>query len=310
MAGIEARLKDLLDETRLVMLGAQLLIGLQFQAAFTPLFERLPDLFRWLHCLALLLIIAAAALLLAIPAMHQIGESGHATRRIMTFAARYLEISLLPLSLALGMDVSIALAGALGPIGALAAAVLFAAGALAAWYGVPFGSAARQKRREEIVEDKEQSLEARIVQALTEIRVILPGAQALFGFQFAAVLTERFTQLSPLSRGVHLVSLGLVAISVVLLIAPAAYHRIAARGDAEEAVLRYAVRMMLPAEGLLALGIVGDAYVVVRKVVESHAIAVAFGIAAAIGFAVLLYGVPLASRRFRARTPAHAGKTA
>ena len=73
------------------------------------------------------------------------------------------------------------------------------------------------------------------------------------------------------------------------------------------AVLRYAVRMMLPAEGFLALGIVGDAYVVVRKVVESHAIAVAFGVVAAIAFAVLLYGVPLASRRFRARAPAHAG---
>jgi hypothetical protein len=37
------------------------------------------------------------------------------------------------------------------------------------------------------MQDREQSLEVRIEQALTELRVVLPGAQALFGFQFAAV---------------------------------------------------------------------------------------------------------------------------
>jgi hypothetical protein len=40
-----------------------------------------------------------------------------------------------------------------------------------------------------------------------------------------------------------------------MLIAPAAYHRIAAAGNAEEGVLRYAVRLMLPTQGLLALGL-------------------------------------------------------
>jgi hypothetical protein len=73
---------------------------------------------------------------------------------------------------------------------------------------------------------------------LTELRVVLPGAQALFGFQFAAVLTESFTQLPVVLKGVHLASLSVVAAAVVMLIAPAAYHRIAAAGNAEEGVLR------------------------------------------------------------------------
>jgi hypothetical protein len=34
--------KDQLDETRLVMLGAQLLLGLQYRAAFSVGFRRLP----------------------------------------------------------------------------------------------------------------------------------------------------------------------------------------------------------------------------------------------------------------------------
>ncbi len=36
MPSTEERLKDVLDETRLAMLGTQLLMGLQYRAAFTP----------------------------------------------------------------------------------------------------------------------------------------------------------------------------------------------------------------------------------------------------------------------------------
>ena len=144
--------------------------------------------------------------------------------------------------------------------------------------------------------DKQQSLETRIEQALTELRVILPGAQALFGFQFAAVLTERFAQFPISLKGIHLASLGIVAIAVVMLIAPVAYHRIAAGGQAEEGVLRYAVRMMLPAQGFLALGLVGDAYATVRLIFDDHAVALVVAMVALMAFACLLYAVPLAAR--------------
>lgn len=149
------------------------------------------------------------------------------------------------------------------------------------------------------MQDKKQSLETRIEQALTELRVILPGAQALFGFQFAAVLTERFAQLSDVLKDVHLTSLGVVAVAVVMLIAPAAYHRIAASGNAEESVLRYAVRMMLPAQGFLTLGLVGDTYVTMRLIFESNALAAAIAIGALVIFGFLLYGVPLLARSQR-----------
>ena len=138
------------------------------------------------------------------------------------------------------------------------------------------------------MEDKKQSLETRIVQALTELRMILPGAQALFGFQFAAVLTDSFGWLSGTSKAVHLMSEGLVAVAIVMLIAPAAYHRIAAEGNAEERVLRYTVRMMLPAVGLLSLGLVGDAYVTMRKISDMPWLALGISLVALLGFAALL----------------------
>jgi hypothetical protein len=63
---IETRLKDLLDETRLAMLGTQLLLGLQHRAAVRV--QRLAPSPAALNGLALLLILAAAVLLLAVPA--------------------------------------------------------------------------------------------------------------------------------------------------------------------------------------------------------------------------------------------------
>jgi Family of unknown function (DUF6328) len=87
MPAIGARLKDLLDETRLAMLGTQLLIGLKYNAAFSQRFGNLPRPFRWLDGVALLLILATAALLLAVPAYHQIAEEGRATARMLDRAS-------------------------------------------------------------------------------------------------------------------------------------------------------------------------------------------------------------------------------
>ena len=309
MPPIEARVKDLLDETRLAMLGAQLLLGLQYRAAFSPGFRQLPWMLQMLDCVALLAILASVALLLATPTYHQIAEDGHASTRFVHRASSTLKAALLPLALALGIDVALGLQSTAGGFTAGVAAALFVSVALVTWYAVPMMMAAGQRTRtEDVMEDKQQSLEARIVQALTELRVILPGAQALFGFQLSAVLTESFETLSSTSRTMHLVSMLLVVVAIILLIAPATYHRIAAGGNAEESVLRYTVGMMLPAEGLIALGLVGDAYVTARMITESGVLATGLALVAALGFAGLLYGLPLVARR--TRTPSSCSMSA
>jgi hypothetical protein len=296
MPPIEARVKDLLDETRLVMLGAQLLLGLQYRAAFSSGFRRQPVT---LDCVALLLILATVGLLLATPSFRQIAERGHATSRFVARASGALQATLPLLALALGIDVAIGLVGYAGTWRAGLAGGAFVLVAMGVWHVVPMWVATGRERKGGPMENRRQSLESRIVQALTELRVVLPGAQALFGFQLSAVLTDCFDQLSTASKVVHMASLGVVAIAVVLLIAPAAYHRIVAAGNAEEGVLRYTVAMMLSAEGLIALGLVGESYVAVSMISDSIVLATALSLAAAIGFAVLLYGVPLAVRGCR-----------
>jgi hypothetical protein len=297
MPSTETRLNDLLNETRLAMLGAQLLLGLQYRAAFSPGFSRLPAAFQALDCVALVLILITANLLLATPAYHQIAENGRATSRMLGRASGALQLALLPLSLALAIDLSIALVSHVGALAAALAGVVLVIGAWSVWYALPWLSAVRHNRKERKMEDKQQSVEQRIAEGLTELRVILPGAQALFGFQVSAVLTDSFNHIGVEAKATHLASLMVIIVAIVMLIAPAAYHRIAADGDANDAVLRYIVRMMLPAEGLIVLGLVGDAYVTVWMIAGSQVLAIAVSLAALALFITLIYVLPLMARR-------------
>ena len=63
-----------------------------------------------------------------------------------------------------------------------------------------------------------------------EARMVLPGVQALFGFQMIAVFNERFEQLPQGLQYLHFAALCLCALAMALVMTPAAYHRLAERG--------------------------------------------------------------------------------
>jgi uncharacterized protein DUF6328 len=60
--------------------------------------------------------------------------------------------------------------------------------------------------------------------------MVLPGIQALFGFQLIVVFNARFHDFTALEQVLHLIALLLDAVAIVLIMTPAAYHRIAERG--------------------------------------------------------------------------------
>src|SRR5205823_2609221 len=138
----------------------------------------------------------------------------------------------LPFALAIGINVFLAAERVLGIAAAIAAGGGAAGLALALWYGLPLARRPSIGKRERAMAQRQHNqrpetpLHVKIEQMLTEARVILPGAQALFGFQLSIVLTKSFDDLAASSRILHAASLGLVALSVMLLMAPAAYHRI------------------------------------------------------------------------------------
>ena len=87
-------------------------------------------------------------------------------------------------------------------------------------------------------------LKDKINDVLTEARVILPGSQAVLGFQFIVMLGPGFDKLPRASQWVHLASLSLMALSTILLMTPAAYHRIVEGGESTQRFLRFASRAL------------------------------------------------------------------
>src|SRR5581483_1601418 len=100
----------------------------------------------------------------------------------------------------------------------------------------------------------------------------------------AAMLTDGFNQLAPMLKLVHLLSLVAIGLCTILLMTPAAYHRIVEEGEDSEFLVRFSGWMILGAMVLLALGITGDFYVVVVRVFQSEALALIGSIAVLIVF--------------------------
>jgi len=137
-------------------------------------------------------------------------------------------------------------------------------------------------------------LHVKIEQLLVEARVILPGAQALLGFQLAIVLTQSFEGLPVTSKIVHAASLFLVALAVMLLMAPASYHRIVYAGEDTEDMHRVGNVLVTASTLPLGFGLAGDVYVVIAKILASSAAGMVAGGLAFLLLTGLWYIYPLA----------------
>jgi hypothetical protein len=181
--------------------------------------------------------------------------------------------------------------------------------AIGFWYGVPLAKRRHHCQQESAMTTRlaEKSsatpLDVKIEQMLTEARVILPGAQALFGFQLAIVFTRSFVDLPAVSMIVHAASLLLVTLTVVLLMAPAAYHRLVYAGEASADMYRVGSALVTAATIPLALGLTGDTYVVMSEVTTSQAVAIATAVATFILLIGLWHAYPMvtAARRTHRR---------
>jgi hypothetical protein len=135
---------------------------------------------------------------------------------------------------------------------------------------------------------------------LTEARVIIPGAQALLGFQLTVTLTRAFEQLPFASRLIHVAALRCVVIAVILLMAPAALHRITFGGEDSQKFLAIGSVFVIAAPLPLALGIVLDVYVAASKALDG-ATGATLAILTTIVLAGLWYAYPVWQRwRLRA----------
>jgi len=297
---LKAKVTNALNETRMLILGAQILLGFQLNAVFQSRFEHLADYARWLDLAGLTLMSAAVACLIAPAPFHRMTENGRNTARLHGFTTRMAELALIPFGLCIGIDIFIVTDLMLGMWPSILAGAAFTAMAALLWYGI--GAAHRRRRgggpvRHSANEaEAKATLDERINTLLVEARVILPGAQALLGFQFAAFLTASFERLPQQAKLVHLGCLACVALSVLLLMAPAAYHRLAADGEDRPDVERFGNRAVLTSLLPLALGLSGEFYVVFHKVGDAEGPAIAAMLLVLALFLGLWFAYPLLAR--------------
>jgi hypothetical protein len=146
-----------------------------------------------------------------------------------------------------------------------------------------------------------EDLEQEATHATDEARMILPGVQAILGFQLIAVFNQRFETLGTAEQWAHLAAFFLVALAMGLLITPAAYHRQVERDRVSRRFVNLASTLLSLALMPLIAGLAIDAYILVRLVAHDPAPALACAVALATGLAGLWFGLPQLARRRRDR---------
>jgi hypothetical protein len=143
-----------------------------------------------------------------------------------------------------------------------------------------------------------ETLEEEATHATDEARMVLPGVQAVLGFQLVAVFNQRFELFSPAEQVVHLTAFLLVALGMGLLMTPAAYHRQVGRGSVSRRFVDLASRLLTIAMLPLIAGLCLDTYLIARLILADRTAAAVVACAVALVLASLWYVLPALGRRF------------
>src|SRR4051812_5044113 len=133
---------------------------------------------------------------------------------------------------------------------------------------------------------------------LEECRMVLPGIQALFGFQLIAVFNDGFGEkLSSGQQQLHFLALFLVAVAAGLVMTPAAIHRQTQQRAVSERFVWLSSWLVLLSMYPLAVGLTLDIYLIGRIVFDAPAASIAFAAAIFIVLMGLWLGLPRHERK-------------
>lgn len=108
-------------------------------------------------------------------------------------------------------------------------------------------------------ESRKERVDRELIELLNELRVALPGVQVIFGFLLTVPFAQRFPRIDGDQRLSYVLTLVLLTLASLLLIAPAAQHRLLFRQQDKEALLmrsnRYALNGLFALLAALALAV-------------------------------------------------------
>jgi hypothetical protein len=87
------------------------------------------------------------------------------------------------------------------------------------------------------IAETRMDLDKKLKTALDESRLLILGAQVLFGLLFQAVFQDLFKEVPPASQALQCAGLAFMLLSVCFLIAPSLYHQIVYDGESRPALL-------------------------------------------------------------------------
>jgi Family of unknown function (DUF6328) len=143
--------------------------------------------------------------------------------------------------------------------------------------------------------DKEE-LDKRAQNAIEEARMVLPGIQALFGFQLIAVFNQRFPQIPAGQQLLHYCALLLVGAAIGLIMAPAAYHRIAEQHSVSRFFIQLASFMIAVSMLPLLTALCFEIYILGNLVLDNDQASFWIAVAMAAFLAALWYVMPFTAR--------------
>ena len=152
-------------------------------------------------------------------------------------------------------------------------------------------------------EVEQESLKDEIANLIEEARMVLPGIQALFGFQLIAVFNNGFSDLEPAWQYTHLAAISLVTAAIALIMTPAAYHRIAERGLVSRRFSELGSRLIAVAMIPFAVGMSLDLMLITHVITDSEAAAAVTLLVALAMFLTAWCVFPVRARRNHRRPP-------
>ena len=136
MANLQDKIENVLNETRILVLGIQILIGFGFRTFFEPGFEQMAPYTQRLQLMALGLMLLGFGVLMIPAPYHRIVLHGRNTGELHRLATITLSAGLLPFALAMGLSFFLGARWVLGTSGSLILSTCVFALALACWYGL------------------------------------------------------------------------------------------------------------------------------------------------------------------------------
>lgn len=141
---------------------------------------------------------------------------------------------------------------------------------------------------------------------LEEARMLLPGAQTLFGFQLIVVFEQSFGErLSTAEQHLHLAATVLTTLAIGLLMAPAAYHRQAEPRSVSLHFLGMASRQLTWGTVPLAVALCLEIYLIATLIATNSFVTIAATGVVVVIFGALWYVLPRRAMSSSARHGAH-----